>query len=56
MAGARRFDRRSGLTEMGLSGSVLGMVDMDWTDLAQGWDRLGAVVNAVMDLRVLLNC
>jgi len=30
----------------------LGWGDMDWIDLAQGRDRLRALVNVVMNLRV----
>ena len=30
----------------------VGCRDMDWIELAQGRDRLGALVNAVMNLRV----
>ena len=30
----------------------LGYEAMDWIDLAQDWDRLRALLNAVMNLRV----
>ena len=30
----------------------VGCGDVDWIELAQGWERLRALVNAVMNLRV----